>query len=1121
MNISLFSNEETSAYYDVLLATLHDRTVDLRVSYFTIQSLLRSIITHCLRDERQFFTNDYARILFLADKYRFPEHLKEALQKNRSVFARIRKDGIIIQQRHLQYGAKAIVLLLRFFSTLPTPADLYSFAEQSILKRTESLFEDETIILERGYFNIINVVAFTKENRFPVHVNVLAENGTEWTIYLSHAFVEQTALFRQGVTIFCTALLRAQTKEPILLESENTLLVIEPDVLFDVTEIADCFSGKHPSIAHYIVKKLLVPTITSKEMFIGTIINYCFDILLTKADTSPIEAIRRACLYKPIMTLAALEEYDENALVQEISQQYSILQSLVHEWQKTEFTVEASFLSPMYGLQGRVDLLVEYTDDQQRKTVVELKSGKPPTAFNQRGNAAFGMWKNHEAQIMCYNLLVDSAFPGRIGDSSVLYSRDANTPLRNTPNTIESKRAVLAVRNAIVMAEQDILQKKFGVFSHINPEEFQDAPLFIRDKFVRAKAFLDGLSDTEKVYHRAAITFIMREHYAARLGSDKEEHDCGYSALWKKNLEEKIASFSAIRGLFLDKDHSDFETMHITFLIVNTHLSTSFRLGDIVIAYVAEENQSAVFGQLLKARIKEINDYSLVLSFRNKLLPRSLFLQNEYKEWIIEPDFMDSGNHVLFGLLTQFLISSPNKRHVFLGLSAPVNNNPVFFDIDICRATQPVLPPLTEEQYSIISRMIATRDYFLLQGPPGTGKTSVILKWCTYLFYEYNNATLVITAYTNRAVDEILRAVSQVIPREDIIRLGTKESTDYEEFTLDTISQGKTIQDIKTIIQKARCIIGTVSSLMTNYDIFALKQFDCMIVDEAAQIVEPTIVGFAAKVGTAILIGDEKQLPAVTVQHEALSKIQHPLMENIECTDFRMSLFERLLRCCLRNDWHHGFAMLSQQGRMHADIADFVNTQFYAKKLLSPFPWQHAPLMNEYNALPQEYTQSRMVFIPVYSLGKGKVHDDEARIAAYIASLYQQKRGDELHENSLGIITPFRAQIMEIRKRLTAAASHKIVIDTVERFQGSERDCIIISFAVSNVSMLQSVMSLMDMQGITVDRKLNVAITRARQQLIIIGNPDILCREPLFQQLLSVMEWINPESLSSNINSYH
>lgn len=1109
METPLISNEETAAYCQTFLSLQYQKSDDRKL-YFTLQSLLRTILIHLLRSEKQFFTNDYARIIFLADKYGFSPHLKDSLHKNRTSFARIRNGTLAINKRAIKNVSKVIVMVLRFCNTEAIPDELYSFDDGTIIKESDTLFDDTKVMLEAGRFDIIETIVFATDHPFPVHCKVLAENGTEWTILLTHDFDGQAPLLRQGLSIFCTSLIIAQTKHAQLLTTEHTLLVIEPDILFDVTDIAECFSGRNSSLAHYFVKKLLVPQATSKEMFIGTIINTCFDILLTKPETQLEQALRSALCYKPIMTLAALKEYDEQSLMKEIKDHYTVLQSVIPLIKSHVFTVEASFLSPVYGLQGRVDVLWEYADDTKRKTVIELKSGKPPNAYNQRGNVAFGMWKNHEAQIMCYNLLVDSAYPERSGDSSVLYSREKGTPLRNTPNTIESKRAVLALRNEIVIAEQDILQKKFGIFSLIQPEQFDDSPSFIRDKFVRARTFLDSLDDTEKVYHRATMTFLLREHYAARLGTDKDEYDCGNAALWKKNLEEKVLSFSAIKGLMLDMEHSDFESMHIAFFITDTQMTTSFRTGDIVIAYIHNDIASPVQGQLLKARIKELHEYSLVLSFRNKLLPHSIFIDNQEKQWVIEPDFMDGGNHILFGLLTQLLQSPQEKRSVFLGKQPPHSYEGYIFDEEECRKKNHSLPVLTNEQYSILSRMIATEDYFLLQGPPGTGKTSVMLKWCTYLFYENQSATILITAYTNRAVDEILRAVAQVIPHEYIIRLGNKDSTDYPNFTIDTISQDKSIQEIAVIMKQARCIITTVSSLMTTMDIFAIKTFDVMVVDEAAQIIEPYIAGFAATIGKVILIGDEKQLPAVINQNEQVSAIQHPLTDEIECKDFRMSLFERLLRCCLRNNWTHGYAMLSQQGRMHSDIASFVNSQFYEKKLLSPFSWQHTALADDYNALQQHISQSRMIFIPVYSAGKGKIHEDEATIAAHVALRYQQKRGDEFTEKSLGIITPFRAQIMEIRKRLPEEHSKKIVVDTVERFQGSERDCIIISFALSTLLMLPSVTSVMNINGITIDRKLNVAITRARQQLIIIGNPDILCKEYLFEQLLSTMEWVDP-----------
>ncbi|MFN5307833.1 MAG: AAA domain-containing protein [Candidatus Kapaibacterium sp.] len=1110
----LLPDEETAAYCETLLGLLQHQQNDERKLYFNLQSLLRTIVLRLLSGEKQFFTNDYARIIFLADKYSFTSQLTDSLQKNRISFARVRSGTLTIHRRTINNVTKVIVILLRFCNAGAMADALFTFDDAITIKESETLFDDGRVMLETGRFDIIETLVFTSDKSFPVHCKVLAENGTEWNILFTHNFLAQASLLRHGFSIFCTSLLIAKTKNAQLLATDNTLLIIEPDILFDVTDISECFSGKSASISHYFVKKLLVPQTTSKEMFVGNIINTCFDLLLTKPDTELEQALRIGLHYKPIMTLAALKVVDEQTLMQEIKQHYTVLQAIIPLINSHIFTVEASFLSPIYGLQGRVDVLLEYADDDKRKTVIELKSGKPPNAYNQRGNVAYGMWKNHEAQIMCYNLLVDSAYPERSGDSSVLYSREKNTPLRNMPNTFDSKRAVLALRNEIVVAEQDILQKKFAVFSRIQPEEFDDAPSFIRDKFLRARTFLDSLNDTEKVYHRATMTFLLREHYAARLGNDKEERDCGNAGLWKKTLEEKVLSFSAINGLMLDIEHSDFDSMHLAFFITDTQITTSFRTGDIVIAYEHDEARSPVQGQLLKARIKELHEYSLVLSFRNKLLPRSIFIHDEQKKWVIEPDFMDSANHVLFGLLTQLLLSPQEKRAIYLGMQPPVYSVPIMFNQEECRKNNHTLPDLTNEQYTILCRMIATQDYFLLQGPPGTGKTSVMLKWCAYLLYEKQSATILITAYTNRAVDEILRAVAQVIPHEYIIRLGNKDSTDYPNFTLDTISQGKSIQELGLIVNKARCVVTTVSSLMTTMDIFAIKTFDVMVVDEAAQIVEPYIAGFAATIGKVILIGDEKQLPAVINQNEELSTIRHPLTDAIECTDFRMSLFERLLRCCLRYNWAYSYAMLSQQGRMHSDIASFVNSHFYEGKLLSPFSWQHSLLCDEFNAVTHDISQSRMIFIPVYSTGKGKIHEEEASIAARIAMYYHRKKGDTFTENSLGIITPFRAQIMEIRKRISSECSKKIVVDTVERFQGSERDNIIISFALSNPTMLSSVTSVMHINNATIDRKLNVAITRARQQLIIIGNPDILCKEGLFAELLSTMEWINPTVLS-------
>jgi len=107
----------------------------------------------------------------------------------------------------------------------------------------------------------------------------------------------------------------------------------------------------------------------------------------------------------------------------------------------------------------------------------------------------------------------------------------------------------------------------------------------------------------------------------------------------------------------------------------------------------------------------------------------------------------------------------------------------------------------------------------------------------------------------------------------------------------------------------------------------------------------------------------------------------------------------------------------------------------------------------------------------------------------------------------VGVIVPYRNQIAQIRRAiatLTIPALTQISIDTVERYQGSQRDVIIFSFTVSRLHELDflTASTFTDTDGTAVDRKLNVALTRARRELILTGNPDLLRRIPIFANLL-------------------
>lgn len=109
----------------------------------------------------------------------------------------------------------------------------------------------------------------------------------------------------------------------------------------------------------------------------------------------------------------------------------------------------------------------------------------------------------------------------------------------------------------------------------------------------------------------------------------------------------------------------------------------------------------------------------------------------------------------------------------------------------------------------------------------------------------------------------------------------------------------------------------------------------------------------------------------------------------------------------------------------------------------------------------------------------------------------------------MGIITPYRSQIALIKKEIADLGIKElndVLIDTVERFQGSERDVIIYSFCVNRVSQLKLLANLTEENGVQIDRKLNVALTRARKQMFITGVPQLLKQNSIYSRLLQSCE---------------
>ena len=400
-------------------------------------------------------------------------------------------------------------------------------------------------------------------------------------------------------------------------------------------------------------------------------------------------------------------------------------------------------------------------------------------------------------------------------------------------------------------------------------------------------------------------------------------------------------------------------------------------------------------------------------------------------------------------------------------------------------------------------------------------------------FYREGKQILLLS-YTNRAVDEICKTLSVITPEIDFIRIGSELSCDppFRSRLIENVLEScSTRREVHARIERCRVFVGTVATFSSKTDMFRLKTFDVAIVDEATQILEPQLLGLLCArnvagnnaIGKFILIGDHKQLPAVVLQSESQSEVCEECLQSIGLYNLKDSLFERLYRTVSANHssptTQRFYDMLCRQGRMNVEVARFPNHAFYGGLLEAVgLPHQQGKLVLAPGLESDEFADilvHRVAFLPSVPetpSQSAKINHFEARLTARLAaSVYRQYEASNSGFNSaltLGVITPYRSQIALIKREIAALGIpvlNDILVDTVERFQGSERDVIIYSFCVNRTYQLKFLANLTEEKGVWIDRKLNVALTRARKQLFMTGVPHLLRQNPIYADLLDTV----------------
>lgn len=879
-------------------------------------------------------------------------------------------------------------------------------------------------------------------------------------------------------------------------------VVVFPDYLLDVTSISSMFGDKHINSWLSLLDKFKGKA-SSPAILIGNMTNYFLDLLIKNSNLELKDLSKEIFMQDPL-TWAMFTDEEVASIFMQMHKHFDNLKRVINSDFKLKnldsgkIYLEPSFYCRDYGIQGRLDLF-HIQDNRQQAEIIELKSSK---IFKPN---SYGLNASHYIQTLLYDLMVKSAFKQNLALTNyILYSALDQDNLRFAVPSRQMQYEIIKVRNEMIAIEYGIANSEVMLskaFYHLRVENFPDLRGFVLQDLKTFEGVYLTLSKAERAYFDKFVGFISREQLLSKTGAHGFNTTKGLSALWLESIEEKVDRFAVLNHLkILKNDSDDLFPVIVLGRTTFTAALSNFRKGDIAVLYPHHYNRKNILHhEIFKCTILEINDAEIVIRMRHPQLNHHIFKVTSF--WNLEEDKLSSSFKGMYRSIFEFAQAPKEKRDLLLGIKRPeFNNQAKEFAFE---------PNVTVEQQAIIRKIYETKDYLLLWGPPGTGKTSVVIKHVAGLFHKFSNDKIIYLAYTNRAVDEICAALVDVGLKSEFIRIGSRFSIgqDYLDNLLDNqVSKCNSRAQIISLLQNCKIYVGTISSLMGKPELFDIIDFEMAIIDEASQVLEPALVGLLTKFNKFVLIGDHKQLPAVVTQPNRDTIVTEQLLLDLDINNLRISFFERLYFRCINMGWTHVIEVLEQQGRMHEEIMRFPKTHFYENKLkVIPHLQRQKNKLNlksDGSPFAKILATKRLIFVntPIDNQMNWKVNEIEAelacKVAEFIVKIYQEN-DINIDQETIGIITPYKAQIAKIKSIIKV--NEEITIDTVERYQGGAREVIIFSLCTNMLSQLDSLVSL-SQEG--VDRKLNVALTRAKEQIIILGNIDILNNIETYKNLI-------------------
>ena len=839
--------------------------------------------------------------------------------------------------------------------------------------------------------------------------------------------------------------------------TDESWVVLEPDFLVDVTGIRSWVQCPR---MYYLNKLSGIPL--NYPVVKGTIVHEVFGDLLRGVDleASIADRVDEAGLELGLLGYERAEVEDEVRRNAAAVEGWLAQGTLSDEdtW-RSEFTL----ISPTFGLKGRADAL-------RRGTPVELKTGK-----NTKREPRF----HDKVQAACYALMLDErGVDPDIG--TLLYTK--NTALDRNEESGDLAPAkeftvgrgflefVVRERNALAAMEWRALNDP-GERPTVPTGYEADATCsycFEQDACMVVSGRLDQESKAGQI--GTPVPGEERDYFDrfyAAVEEERRETHAEYRKLWEQTPEERAADDRALIGLEpAGQTEIDDARWELRARKPGDAVS-KLREGDVALV----SDGDPVSGHAELGRITELGSDEVVVEADEPVELRRL---DVYPSEI-------SVDRSLTALHDAVLKGGPDRKDVLFGRREPAFRDPADRPAGSPGSDGPDAPDdyvgNNDAQNEAVELAVDAEDLALIHGPPGTGKTYTIARTIRALVAEGNRVLL--SAFTNRAVDNALEALRDqgfedwvASARPDgagetggILRVGTETGVRDDMRDVRLVQRGDPNAKAAEL-RDAPVVAATTAACGSR--VMRECEFDVALVDEASQLTEPGTHAAINRADRFVLVGDHEQLPPVVRAENDLST----------------SLFQRLIE-----EYPEASVMLDRQYRMSQRIQAFASAEFYDGALRPATPevagQTLADLGVDPTALAPELTGG-VGFVDPDGERDGNRNVREAERVAAVVDAYVAAGVDP---DDIGVIAPFRAQVAEIGRRTD------VTVDTVDRFQGSSKEVIVVSLVATG-----------DLDGPIFEdhRRVNVALTRAKKQLTVVGDADALGTDPFYARLL---EW--------------